>query len=243
MDSKITIGDKIDLKKIENRIAVNPNRDVPVYVSQVLDEADFGDVLCAMPISEGRVIPLSVGDEYDTTFYTSSGLLNCQTQVTGRYKKGSLFLLSLRQLTELKKIQRREYFRLDCHNPVKYRVLTDIEKLDVEVGKKSTVAIDECEWKDGIMIDLSGGGIRFVSGTREEIMSLIQVRFEIIEDGLIEAIYAYAKVLRSERTPNKSNVFDQRVEFFGMKRGMRERIIKYIFDTQRKSRVKESGME
>jgi c-di-GMP-binding flagellar brake protein YcgR len=113
----------------------------------------------------------------------------------------------------------------------------------VEVGKKSTVAIDECEWKDGIMIDLSGGGIRFVSGTREEIMSLIQVRFEIIEDGLIEAIYAYAKVLRSERTPNKSNVFDQRVEFFGMKRGMRERIIKYIFDTQRKSRVKESGME
>ena len=167
MDFRINIGDKLDLKKIEKRLSVDPDRDVPVYISQVLDETDAGDILVAMPVSEGRVIPLNVDDEYNTTFYTKSGLLNCRTLVVGRYKKDALFLLSLRQLTDLKKIQRREYFRLSCRNPLTYRILDDNERDEIEHGFPSTAKIDDDDWKNGIMLDLSGGGIRFVSAFKE----------------------------------------------------------------------------
>ena len=243
MDSRITIGDKLDLKKIEKRISADPDRVIPVYVSQVLDEADNGDALVAMPVSEGKVIPLTVGDEYDVTFYTKSGLLNCKMVVSGRYKKDYLFLLSLKQFTELKKIQRREYFRLNCRSPLKYRVLDEVERSEIEKGREYTKELAEEDFKNGVMLDLSGGGIRFVSGFHEEKDSLIQVRFEFVLDTDPVVVYAYAHILRSERSENNPAIYDQRIKFFRMDRNIREMIIRYIFDTQRKMRVKESGMK
>lgn len=243
MDKRITIGDKLDLKKIEKRLSVDPDRVVPVYISQVLDEAENGDVLVAMPVSEGKVIPLSVGDEYDTTFYSKSGLLNCKMVVSGRYKKDYLFLLSLQQLSELKKVQRREYFRLSCRNPLKYRILDEVERSEIEKGHPYEKELKEEDWKNGVMLDLSGGGIRFVSAFAEQKDSMIQVRFEFIVDVDPVVVYAYAHLLRSERSENNPSIYDQRIKFFRMDRNMRETIIKYIFDTQRKLRLKESGME
>lgn len=242
MDSRINIGDKLDLKKIEKRLSADPDKEMPVYVSQVLDETDIGDLLVAMPVSEGRVIPLNVDDEYDVTFYTKSGLLNCRMLVSGRYKKGALFLLALQQLTDLKKMQRREYYRLNCRNPITYRILNDLERADVEAGRPSKVQISDDEWKNGIMLDLSGGGIRFVSAAHEEKDSMLQVRFDIIIGDDAQVIYAYAHLLRSERNENNQAIYDQRIKFYRMDRNLRELIIRYIFETQRKSRLKESGM-
>lgn len=243
MDSRISIGDKLDLKKNEKKLSVNPDKDVPVYVSQVLDEAENGDMLVAMPISEGRVIPLGVSEEYDVTFYTKSGLLNCKMIVSGRYKKGALFLLALEQLTELKKIQRREYFRLNCRMPLSYRVLGSEERFEIETGKPSTANVSDDDWKNGIMLDLSGGGIRFVSAFQEEKDSMVQVSFDIKNGEEAQVIYAYAHLLRSERNPNNTSIYDQRIKFFRMDRMLRETIIRYIFEFQRKMRSKESGME
>ena len=243
MDSRIAIGDKLDLKKIEKRISANPDKEIPVYVSQVLDEAENGDYLVAMPISEGKVIPLGVSQEYDATFYTKAGLINCRMVVTGRYKKGALFLLALEQLTELKKIQRREYFRLNCRMPITYRIVNRDERLEIESGKPSTASVSDDEWKNGIMLDLSGGGIRFVSAFQEEKDSMIQVRFDIIISEDAQVIYSYAHLLRSERSTNNPSIYDQRIKFFRMDRMLRETIIRYIFESQRKMRSKESGMD
>lgn len=243
MDKRITIGDKLDLKKIEKRLSVDPDKVSPVYISQVLDEAGNGDILVAMPVSEGKVIPLAVGDEYDTTFYSKSGLLNCRMVVSGRYKKDYLFLLALQQLSDLKKVQRREYFRLNCRNPLKYRILGDDERTEIEKGHPYVIEPKEDEWKNGVMLDLSGGGIRFVSAFSEEKDSMIQVRFEFILENDPVVVYSYAHLLRSERSENNPSIYDQRIKFFRMDRNLRESIIKYIFDTQRKLRVKESGME
>lgn len=243
MDFRINIGDKLNLKKIEKRLSVDPDREVPIYITQVLDETAEGDILVAMPVSEGRVIPLNVDDEYDTTFYTKSGLLNCRTLVRGRYKKDALFLLALQQLTDLKKIQRREYFRLSCRNPLTYRILDAKEREEVEHGWPSTAKVEDDAWKNGIMLDLSGGGIRFVSASREEPNSMIQVRFEYILEDDPRVMYAYANLLRSERSENNIAIYDQRIKFFKMDRNLREELIRYIFETQRKLRSKESGMQ
>ncbi len=243
MDFRINIGDKLDLKKIEGHLSVDPDKETPIYISQVLDEADNGDMLVAMPISEGKVIPLNVDDEYDTTFYTKAGLLNCRMLVSGRYKKDALFLLALRQLTDLKKIQRREYYRLSCRNSLKYRMLSADERKEVELGRPSNAQVEEDEWKKGIMLDLSGGGIRFVSASKEEINSMLQVCFEYSIDNENKVMYAYAHLLRSERNENNSAIYDQRIKFYRMDREDREQLIRYIFETQRKIRSKESGME
>ncbi|MGN0155211.1 MAG: flagellar brake protein [Lachnospiraceae bacterium] len=243
MDNRIAIGDKLDMKKIENRISVNPDRAERIYFSQVLDELDNGNMLVAMPIQEGKVIPLSVGEEFMVTFYTKSGLLSCQIVISGRYKKGTLFLLEIEQKTVLEKIQRREYFRLSCRIPVEYRIIGNEERKYVEEGNAYNTDGLEIEWKNGIMLDLSGGGMRFVSAFREEKGALVQVRFDITLMDEAEVVYAYAFLLRSEQNPNNTAIYDQRIEFFRMDQGLRERIIRFIFETQRKNRSKDMGME
>lgn len=243
MDSRITIGDKIDLEKIETRLSVDPDKYPPVYVSQVLDDSPNGELLAAMPIQEGRVIPLAVGDKFHATFYAKSGLLRCEMEVTARYKKGSLFLMELTQNSIFKKVQRREYFRLECNMPMEYRLIGQEEQIMIESGTIYDEEKMNPEWKKGVMLDLSGGGIRFVSAFREKKDAFLQVRFEMPVGEENEIFCLYATLLRSEQNPNNSSIYDQRVMFWKLNQTLREKIIRSIFEMQRKSRSKSLGNE
>lgn len=243
MDSRITVGDKIDLEKIETRLSVDPEKRPPVYVSQVLDDSQNGELLVAMPIREGKVIPLTVGQRFYATFYAKSALLRCEVEVTGRYKKGTLFLMELTQLTALEKVQRREYFRLECNMPMKYRLIDEEERRLIE----SRILYDEEEknlqWKKGVILDLSGGGIRFVSAFREKKEAFMQVQFEMQVGGEDEIFCLYGVLLRSEQNLNNSSIFEQQIMFWKLDESLREKLIRSIFEMQRKKRSKASGIE
>lgn len=242
MDKRIAIGDKLDLEKLDNRIASDPEKR-RVFTTQILDESEAGEMLAAMPIHEGKIVPLNIGQEFSATFFTKSGLLNCGVIVTKRYKKGTLYLVELTQTSQLAKKQRREFFRLDCHKPIEYRVINEEEKELIEKGQYKQVDDSDLEWKNGIMLDLSGGGIRFVSTVHEEKNIFIQVRFEIEKNEKTEVIYAFATLLRSEQSPNNRAIYDDRIMFWELNDETRENIIRFIFEEQRRIRSKAMGMD
>lgn len=243
MDSKIAIGDKLELEKIETHVSVNTDKEVQVYVSQVLDEGELDSICVAMPIHEGKVIPLNVGQEFMATFYTKSGLMRCRVEVTGRYKKDALFLLEITPQTTLTKMQRREYFRYECRTQIDYRIVSDKEKELMESGNAYNTDEWQMEWRKAVMLDLSGGGIRFVSDCNAERDSLLQVRFDIASGKAVEVVYVFAKILRIERNQNNSTLYNYHIKFWRMDHGMREKIIRYIFEQQRKNRSKQLGNE
>lgn len=241
MDSKISIGDKIELEKIETRLSVDPDKRPERYNSQVLDEAPNDRIYASMPVRSGTIVPLSVGQRFKATFFSNSGLQSCEVVVTGRYKKDGFFLVELEQKSVLEKVQRREFFRLEKRTPIKYRIIEG-EELDV-IRSGNAYFPDETSlvWKDAIMIDLSGGGIRFVSAYKEEKGSFVEVQFDIEHNEEVEIVYAYAELLRSERNPNNTSIYDHRIMFWKMDNGMREKIIHYIFGEQRKRRSQQLG--
>lgn len=242
MDNRIAIGDKLELEKIDTRLSVNPDRKPEVYVSQVLDEGEFGNIFVAMPIQEGKMIPLTVGQEFWATFYTKkSGLLHCRVSVAGRYKRDSLFFMELEFLTVLEKTQRREYFRFECRTEIYYRILSEEEQKIVESTNVYDIDETKVEWKSAVMLDLSGGGIHFISHFEGKKGSLVQVRFEIGEDEELEIIYAFAKIMRMVRNQNNSAIYDYHIEFWRMDKNRREKIIGHIFEQQRKNRSKQLG--
>lgn len=243
MDDRILIGNKIDLEKIETESSADYVKKSKVYVSQVLDEAEDGNCLAAMPIHEGKVIPLSVGEEFFATFYTKNGLLRCKIVITERNKKGSLFLMKIEPLTELQKVQRREYFRLECNRPLEYRVLDEKEKSMLDEGIEYDANAIALEWQKASILDLSGGGIRFVSPQKENKDAYVQVRFQIEEGECPIIVYAYAVLLRCEQNRNNKLVYSNRIMFIKMTKSIREKIIRFIFNEQRKKRLKESGLE
>lgn len=240
-DERINIGDKLDIEVIDTRLSADPDKKPSMYTSQVLDEGEYNSLFVAMPIKEGKLVPLSVDQELNVTFFTKSALLQCKAIVTGRFKKGTIFLMQIELLSALKKVQRREYFRFPCRIPIEYRIIEGVEKTVVEPGDAYNIDEWQMDWKKGVMLDLSGGGVRFVTTTLEKTEALVQVRFDIVIDDKPDVIYSFAHLLRSERNPNNKSLFDTRIEFWRMDQGTREKIIRYIFEEQRRNRSKQLG--
>ena len=243
MDSKISIGDKIELEVIETRLSVDPDKRPDKYISQILDEAPNDRMYAAMPVRGGTIVPLSVGQKLSVTFYSNSGLQRCEVVVTGRYKRDGLFLVELEQTTVIQKVQRREFFRYECRKPIKYRIIEGEELEIIRSGNAYFADEQNAKWKDAIMLDLSGGGIRLVSSYKEEKGAFVEVQLDIECNEEVEILYLYAELLRSERNPNNHSIYDQRIMFWKIDNGMREKIIRYIFEQQRKKRSQQLGLE
>jgi c-di-GMP-binding flagellar brake protein YcgR len=101
---------------------------------------------------------------------------------------------------------------------------------------------EDIVWKKGVLLDISGGGVRMVSEYQEEPGCPIQLRFSIIVDGMNEEVIQYGKLIASAPNRNNNILYEQRVEFEQIDDKEREKIIRFIFDEERKKISKEKGL-
>ena len=100
---------------------------------------------------------------------------------------------------------------------------------------------DSKTFDNGTMVDISGGGARFISKVQYEKGSLIQFVFSLFVNGSITEYKLIGKVLKSERIENREGSFENRIQFVNMQTDDRESIIRYIFEEERKKRHRERG--
>lgn len=249
----ISIGDKINLITIWNKQRENKPR--KLYVSQVLDFDGDYKVKIAMPIEKGKLIPLEVGTKYEVCFYTKKGLYSCKAIVIERYRDENLFVLMIQLLSDLKKYQRRQYYRLDCMIDFRFHLISEEEmiyrkqlKNNIFVSEEEKIdcitALEELEvdWIEGIIIDISGGGIRFNSELKTEKGNSILLEFVLSSEEECNFYELEAQVVFSEQIKNKNNLYETRTEFKEISNVEREEIIRFIFEEDRKHRKREKGI-
>lgn len=240
----IGVGNKIELTKVSRtssdefeEIAQNNK----VYVSQVYDIIDEDRIKIAVPVEGRKVVLMPNNTRIDACFFTSKGLYQGRFIVVDRYKEGSLMIQVIELINELRKFQRRQYFRLDCTMSITYRVIEeeDLEKyyqyenLSEELGNEVMLP--------AIALDISGGGMRFVSKIRHNKDETLAILLGINYGEIIKQYGLLAKVIGVSTSKSNSSLYEHRVEFSNVTSGVREDIIKYIFDEERKRRKKESG--
>ena len=237
MLSKILkVGDKIELEKIGPTSFSMDSSQKIILGSQIYDILDDETLSIAMPIVEGRVIPLSVGSRYEACFYAAKGLYQTRLIVKERKKQEGLFILIVEVQSELKKFQRRQYFRLSCTMDMQYKVLTEEEVSSFQGGQEAIIM--DTGFQDGVALDISGGGIRFTSEEKLENDNMVLVSLEIPLDK--QSIYLMmGKVISSGLIPNKSGLYEHRVEYQELDRKIRENLIHFIFEEERRQRKKE----
>ena len=237
----VSVGDRIELKKYKGNMSSKNNEidEERTYISQVYDVISETRLSIAMPIVESRVIPLETNTKYEVYFITQYGLYQCEATIINRYKEEGLFVMIIELLSDLSKRQRRQYYRLDCNLTFRYRVLLDEE---AEFYSQNPDMIEE----EGFFInatalDISGGGMRFVSSERlmenDKILMVLELEFidKKFEVNLLGTI-RLADVVK-----NKIGVYESRVEFEDLKMNIRETLIKYIFEQERikRKRIKD----
>ena len=169
-------------------------------------------------------------------------MYKCRGIVHGRYRKESLYLLDVRMETELKKFQRRDFFRINyvtkmSYYPLENNLFQAPEEQDIwELLRKPEKKEDACQ---GTMQDISGGGIRFVSGELLQRNQYIFLTFRLENESMAESFEIFGKVVETQQHSSQKNLFVNRVKFLFRDLKEREDIVRFVFEEERRIRRKE----
>lgn len=240
----LSIGDKIDVKKLDHM--GRPIKDFVTSVSQILDFKDNDSLNIAMPMVGSKIIPMELDAQYHLCFYTSKGLYQCSCIVTGRYREEHMVAATVKITSALEKHQRRQYYRVECMIDIEYRVITKeemvLEALLLANNFSTSKIKQECQnrlqeydksYYHGVIVDISGGGIRFTSEHSHSKGDKLIIKFEIASAKGINKYRLQANVINSNKIHNKINTYEHRIEFSDIDQKEREEIIRFIFEQER----------
>lgn len=236
MKVAFAIGDRIELIHIKS--AIGRKVSDKKYGSQVLDFDGDRTAKIAMPISEGKVIPLEIDDDYNLCFFTNSGLYQCTAQIKKHYTENRMYVMDVIFLTPLKKFQRRKFYRLDCLFPIRYRIVPK-EQFEKKNEAEQDNEKDEILWKEGTISDLSGGGIRFHGNVECKKEDLVEIVLPLSLQSGIVPLSLYMKVVSCVHFEGSRVAYETRGEFLNINEKERETVIKYVFEEQRRRMRKE----
>lgn len=230
-------GDRIDLQLVE-RGAGEAKGEQKTYFSSVYEILSEDTLEIMMPMEKTKLILLPVDEEYDVIFYSKTGLFQCFARVIDRYKRSNVYILLLELVSNLRKYQRREYYRFSCALEMSARTLEEEEIQTIESNNALELQ-PGLPLKRSVIVDISGGGLRFMSNQRYEPESLIYCTYNLLKGGQRKKYEVVGKVLSARQLENKPGVYEHRVQYYNLDEDTREEIIKFIFEEERKLRKNE----
>ena len=233
-------GCRVDLQAIDRFKENTGGVEHKSYQSQVIDVLSEDRIEISMPTEKTKLILLPIDGEYDLYFYSDNGLYQCYARVVDRYKNNSMYVLVLDLISNLRKHQRREYYRFSCALEMNSRQLQEEEEVAF-VGKKEEALIPQLPLKSSVIVDISGGGLRFVANYAYEAQSLILCKYHLLIGGENKEYNLVGKVLNVRELESRKGVFEHRVQYVNVDATEREEIIKYIFDEERKTLKNQKG--
>lgn len=192
------------------------------YKSLIVDiQDDFLKI--NLPVYNGDYLMLHSGEKIEMNSYLDENrCFNFHSQVISRGKEGSIIYFKISIPFDIKKIQRRNFFRVGLLDTIEYKNITNINKED----------IDNIPYKEALMVDLSGGGLKLKTkdDIKKDDVLLISI---IIKDTLIEL---KSDVVRVEKTEEKDNVCG--VRFLDITEAQIDIIIQELFEIVRRQKAK-----
>lgn len=242
IENYIKPGQKLDLKAFK-RTRLKDNPENKTYTSKVYDVMSEDQIEVLMPTEQQKLILLPVDGEFQLMFYTDNGLYECVGKIIERYKSNNVYILLIEIETNLRKYQRREYYRYNCIMDMFARSFEEGEvDEDGNILGDGELA-DDVSMQRATIVDISGGGIRFVSSFAYKKGELILVRYKLYVKGRYKEYNIISRVLEVRKLESSGRSgYQHRIKYISISNRDREEIIQYIFDEERKNRQKERGL-
>lgn len=227
--------------KLGNRVEMvfrsesKSDEDTIEYASQILDFTEDDCIICAMPIQEGHVVPLQRGQRFEGYFYSENKIYKALCSIKSRGKEGNIYIIEISLESTLVRIQRREYFRMNCLMYATLQIVSDIKDgQEAFINKAADVNKEKCT-----IVDISGGGIRAFTKEHYEKGMLVAIQLILEFNNGKKEKNIVGKVIDSFKNSNDASMYDNRIQFVDIKEADRDEIIKYIFERQRNILKKE----
>ena len=229
----IVPGGEVELQAIERSHGqeAGAEKQKKTHRSQVLKVLTEDRMEIAMPIVDGKLILLPVDGEYDMFFYGENAVYQCNARVVDRYRHNGQYVLVMDLTSNLRNYQRREYYRFSCALEMDSRQLAEEEEVAVASQEE---LLPSLPLKSSVIVDISGGGLRFVAYYAYDVNSLILCKYRLQVEGKEKEYRLVGKVLAVNELEHRPGVYDHRVQYVDVNPQDREEIIQYIFDEARK---------
>lgn len=235
----IKVGDKIDL--VESNTTDN-NEERKVYRSQVYDVVGEEQLKIAMPQEKGKLLILHLEAVYRLRFYTETGVYECKGKVTDRYKTDNVYVVVVDIISAMKKIQRREFYRFNCLLDGQIHSLEEEELMAGDLKRILRMHESKCPaYEEAVIVDISGGGARIATDYKVDENSYIILKFQVNFKEDFQEYKLLAHVVTVKKLDNKKKDYELRIEFEQIENNVRESLIKYIFEEERKKRKSEKS--
>lgn len=222
-------GERVDLQEIEP----DSYGERKLYITKVYDITEDNDVILQMPMDKTKLQLLPTGGEYEGYFYAQKGIYRCDIRIEERLKENNISLLRIGALMNPEKHQRREYYRYGCVIGMACEMLTK-EEGDLFLENRSLPVEDPTE--KSVIVDISGGGMRFVTASKLIKGELLHCRYILSFDNKNVTFDHVIKILAERPVLNNPKNTEYRGEFVNISGFEREQIIRYIFEEERKVR-------
>lgn len=237
----VSTGDKIELRPIDKGWEDQSDNSQKVYYSDVQAVLSDDVMEIMMPMENTKLILLPVDSECDLIIYGATGLYQCFVRVVDRYKSNNVFLLQVELISNLRKYQRREFYRFSCALEMRARSLEQEEVSAIEQQEPDALQ-PGLPLKRSIIVDISGGGFRFISEQRYEPESLVYCKYQLFTEKERKGYEVVGKVLSVKEVENRPGTYEHRVQYYNLDKKTRENIIKFIFEEERNERKRERLM-
>ncbi len=232
-------GDKVELIMAEHLPGTSEEAAKRIYVSRINEIQSEDRLEIMMPMEKTKLILLPVDTEYDMYIYSKNGLYQCFVRVVDRYKSNNMYLLVVELTSNLRKNQRREYYRFSCALEMNSRTLEAAEVQAIEEQKPYSL-VPGLPLKRSVIVDISGGGIRFVADQQYEVGNMIYCCYHLFVNNERKLYEVTGKVLDVKPLENRKDVYEHRVQYVNISEDIREQIIRYIFQEERKNMKKDA---
>lgn len=235
----ISPGDKLEMKSTVSVVLPDGTEGIKTYKSSVFDVLDDGQIEIVMPTEQTKLVLLPVDGEYDVCFFSHGGMYRADVRIVDRQKVNGTYIIVTELISNLHKYQRREYYRFNCIVEMTAREMSHQET--EAFSKGLTYLVSEKNMDRGVIVDISGGGTRFVSKQQFVEGHIILMKFTLSIMDKERPFLLAAKVIYSGEIENRKDEYENRVKFEFIDNTTREEIIKYIFDEERKNRKNGKG--
>lgn len=187
------------------------------YKSLVTD-IDDDSIKINVPVCEGEYLVLYSGQLIEINMYLDSGkCYNFNARVLSKGKEGNIPYYKLSEPFNIRRIQRRDNFRVSVMKNVTYR--------NISQSDNSTPYIE------AVMIDLSGGGAKLKIDEKVNMHDRLAIKMVIKGiDILVEG-----EVIRIEKSDDKQKLCG--VKFLDISQANTDRIIEELFEIMRRKRA------
>lgn len=236
-------GDKIDIRLLHQMEAEeNGGQKATVFQSNVSEFISEQEMEILMPMQGGRMVLLQSGAKCQFVFYTRRGLYSCQAVVQERYRKDNLYLIRVLFMTQPARFQRREFFRIDFVTEMQLLEITQevaalktTEQLFVE---SQNIKYIDCK-TTAIIRDISGGGVRFTCESSLEPGQYVLLTFRLVNENTDECFYLVSQIVATQK--EAADRYSCRAKFIFKDLKDREKIVRFVFEEERRIRRKEVG--